>query len=237
MGTTSARTHGARTPTWSMAMINLFGDTLQSKAGETSTADALAGKTVGIYFSAHWCPPCRGFTPQLVESYNTMTAAGKAFEIVFVSSDRDEAAFAEYFGEMPWLALPYAKRELKAKLSKKFKVNGIPTLVIIDSDGKTITTDGREAIDSDPAGQSFPWKPATLEEALGDVREGAGGGQEDGRHLRVLRQGRGQLQGVLRLDAGLVVLRAAIRQTQADSLETVWRFWHPSASDTRCEEW
>merc|ERR1711920_913124 len=254
---------------------------VQSKAGETSTADALAGKTVGIYFSAHWCPPCRGFTPQLVESYNTMTAAGKAFEIVFVSSDRDEAAFAEYFGEMPWLALPYAKRELKAKLSKKFKVNGIPTLVIIDSDGKTITADGREAIDSDPAGQSFPWKPATLEEALGDevlqadgeslevkeirdnadvlalyfsahwcpplqgvhakaerdVREGAGGGQEDGRHLRVLRQGRGQLQGVLRLDTGLVVLRAAIRQTQADSLETVWRFWHPSASDTRCEEW
>merc|ERR1712087_760996 len=138
---TSARTHGARTPTWSMAMINLFGDTLQSKAGETSTADALAGKTVGIYFSAHWCPPCRGFTPQLVESYNTMTAAGKAFEIVLVSSDRDESAFSEYFGEMPWLAVPYSNREVAGALDKKYKIQGIPAVVILDAEGQLITKD------------------------------------------------------------------------------------------------
>ena len=56
---------------------------------------------VGIYFSAHWCPPCRGFTPKLVESYNTMKAAGKNFEIVFVSSDNDEAGFDEYYGAGP----------------------------------------------------------------------------------------------------------------------------------------
>lgn len=79
---------------------------------------------VGLYFSAHWCGPCRGFTPKLVETYNTMKDAGKKFEIVFASSDRDEAAFDEYFGEMPWLALPYddAGKASKAALSKKFKV-------------------------------------------------------------------------------------------------------------------
>ena len=50
---------------------SLFGDKLVTKAGDKATADVLGGKSaVGIYFSAHWCPPCRSFTPKLIESYN-----------------------------------------------------------------------------------------------------------------------------------------------------------------------
>ena len=73
------------------------------------------GNVVGIYFSAHWCPPCRAFTPQLADWYKKFKAGsnGSKFEIVFVSSDRDESSFKEYFGEMPWLALPYGKRDKK----------------------------------------------------------------------------------------------------------------------------
>ena len=82
---------------------------------------------VGLYFSAHWCPPCRGFTPKLAETYTKIKEAGdKPFEIVFISSDKDQEQFDSYFAEMPWLALPFEQRDLKAKLSKKFKVNGIP---------------------------------------------------------------------------------------------------------------
>jgi hypothetical protein len=44
------------------------------------------------------CPPCRGFTPKLAESYTAMQASGKSFEIVFVSSDKDQGTFDEYFG-------------------------------------------------------------------------------------------------------------------------------------------
>ena len=33
------------------------------------TADALGGKVVAVYFSAHWCGPCRNFTPQLSALY------------------------------------------------------------------------------------------------------------------------------------------------------------------------
>ena len=37
----------------------------------------------------------------------------KGLEVIFVSSDRDEASFMEYFGEMPWLALDFSERKLK----------------------------------------------------------------------------------------------------------------------------
>jgi nucleoredoxin len=145
------------------ALSALLGSELVTKEGTGSTDTLLAGKTVGLYFSAHWCPPCRGFTPKLAEMYKS-TFQAKGLEIVFVSSDKDEAAFKEYYAEMPWLSLPYANRELKETLSKKYKVRGIPSFVILDSDGNTITTEGRDEIMSDPSGARFPWKPLSKEE-------------------------------------------------------------------------
>merc|ERR1712118_238427 len=62
-------------------------------------------------------------------------------EIFFVSSDRDQASFDEYFAEMPWQALPYEKREEKNFLSDAFGVSGIPAFVVLNNDGTLITTD------------------------------------------------------------------------------------------------
>merc|ERR1712217_363781 len=84
--------------------------------------------------------------------------------IVFVSSDRDEASFRDYFKEQPWLALPYNQRDRKETLSKKFKVRGIPSFVILDPEGETITTEGREAVSTDPEGANYPWVPPTAAE-------------------------------------------------------------------------
>lgn len=43
-----------------------------------------------VYFSAHWCPPCKGFTPVFAERYKKLKGIGTNFEIIFVSADRDE---------------------------------------------------------------------------------------------------------------------------------------------------
>jgi len=158
------------------AMTALLGsDVLLTKDGERPTSEVLAGKVTLLYFSAHWCPPCRGFTPKLAEYYGAYKAAGKNVECVFVSSDRDQASFDEYYGEMPWTALPYEARSAKDALSKKFKVSGIPSLVILDEDGSTITTDGRAAVSEDPTGEEFPWRPKPLKELLGDEFVGKDG--------------------------------------------------------------
>merc|ERR1712054_202495 len=132
---------------------------LISNDGNTVAYSSLAGKTIGIYFSAHWCPPCRGFTPELVKTYNKLKEAGKPFEIIFASSDRDEASFKEYFETMPWLALPFADREKKEQLSKLFGVNGIPSFHIIEHDGTVINNNGRSAVGGDLEGAEFPWHP------------------------------------------------------------------------------
>jgi len=149
-------------------MEALLGSTLLKGDGEIATAGAFDGKkAIGLYFSAHWCPPCRGFTPKLAEFY-TKDLKEKGLEIVFVSSDKDDKQFKDYFKDMPWLALPFSDRDKKAELSKKFKVQGIPSFVIVNPSGETITTDGRSAVMGDPTGEKLPWIPPTFKEALGE---------------------------------------------------------------------
>lgn len=151
-------------------ITELLGNTLTTTGGASvATAEALANKkAIGLYFSAHWCGPCRSFTPQLAKNYTEHLKA-KGMEIVFVSSDKDQAQFDSYFASMPWLALPYSQRMLKDTLSKKYKVRGIPSFVILDgANGELITVDGREAVTEDPTGKDLPWKPPGFFDALGE---------------------------------------------------------------------
>ncbi|CAF1079174.1 unnamed protein product [Adineta steineri] len=117
------------------------------------------GKTIGLYFSAHWCPPCRAFTPKLVEFYKTHRK-DKNFEIIYISSDQDERTFDDYYKEMPWLKMDFKERKKREKLLKVFKVTGIPALILFDGDtGNIICTNAIEQIQyRDKKGENFPWK-------------------------------------------------------------------------------
>jgi nucleoredoxin len=147
----------------------MTGATLIGQGGDQLNVEALEGKTMALYFSAHWCPPCRGFTPQFAEWY-TDNLKAKGLEVIFVSSDRDEDSFKEYFKEMPWLALNYSDQKRKQQLSTMFGVSGIPALVIVGPDGSTITKEGRGVVSSDPEGADFPWYPKPVV----DLKSGPG---------------------------------------------------------------
>lgn len=103
-----------------MSLTDLIGEKVIDSEKHDVAVSSLAGegKVLGIYFSAHWCPPCRAFTPQLVEWYRKIKGGpnGSSFEIVFVSSDRDQGMFDEYFQEMPWHALPFQERMTKVRV-------------------------------------------------------------------------------------------------------------------------
>lgn len=140
-------------------LTEYFGEKLVKADGSTVSVDTLAGKTIGIYFSAHWCPPCRGFTPVLVKTYNAIVEAGKPFEIVFASSDRSKKAMAGYMTEMsmPWVAIPFGS-ENKGKLSKKYGIRGIPSLVIIDPNGELISKNARGDVSRKGAAAFDAWQ-------------------------------------------------------------------------------
>ncbi|GET90402.1 tryparedoxin, putative [Leishmania tarentolae] len=127
------------------------------KQNDTVDLSSLSGKIVFLYFSASWCPPCRGFTPLLMEFYQKYQTS-KNFEVVLVSWDEEEDDFNGYYQKMPWLTIPFEKRSILESLTKTFKVETIPTLIGLNADtGDIVTTRARHALVQDAEGAQFPW--------------------------------------------------------------------------------
>ena len=157
-----------------MSLAKLLGDVLVNNKGEevkSSTLSTKKGSVIGLYFSAHWCPPCRAFTPNLAKVYNELKDAGKDFEVIFISSDSSDKEFKDYHKDMPWLAIPYNNNDEKDACSEKYDVEGLPTLVLIDGEtGETITDEGRGAVGEFGA-DGFPFTKSRMEECKKEKAE------------------------------------------------------------------
>jgi nucleoredoxin len=97
-------------------------------------------KYYAFYYSASWCPPCRKFTPSLVEFYNSFKPQHPEFEIILVGRDRTEADSNKYIEShsMPWPALRVSEEKNKTKIMG-YMGQGIPCLVLVDSDGNVLS--------------------------------------------------------------------------------------------------
>jgi thiol-disulfide isomerase/thioredoxin len=95
-----------------------------------------------VYFSAHWCVPCRKFTPSLVEAYHDLKkdpVLADRFELIFVSNDRDASEQLKYVREagMPWPAVAYSQLK-KLPVLERWAGRGIPCLVVLNREGQLI---------------------------------------------------------------------------------------------------
>ena len=149
-GVSTAKPKGEKTSKVSLPEELLNAD------GKVVSGETLSGKYVGLYFSASWCPPCRTFTPKLVEFHK---ANKDKFEVLLVSADNSEKAQANYMKKymMPWLAVKH--QSIAANLLvKKMGVSSIPFLVILAPDGSVVTKDGRGDLDSMGDKAFLKWK-------------------------------------------------------------------------------
>ncbi|TKY58651.1 nucleoredoxin 1 [Spatholobus suberectus] len=162
--------------------ILVFGDQdfVIGKDGVKILVSELKGKVVLLYFSAHWCPPCRAFLPKLIDAYHKIKAKDNALEVVFISSDKDQAAFDEFFAGMPWLALPFGDSRKKF-LSRKFRVSGIPMLVAIGSSGQTVTKEAGDLVSLYGA-DAYPFTEERIKEIEAEQEETAKGWPEKVTH-------------------------------------------------------
>lgn len=116
-------------------MEEILGRELISSGGLVQTSD-LAPRFLLFYFSAHWCGPCKKFTPQLSLFYESCNSSSKQVEIVYISKDKSEDQFSKYFRTMPWLAVPFDNKDLRKNLSRQYSVSSIPTLILLNSTGE-----------------------------------------------------------------------------------------------------
>ncbi|KAK9683949.1 hypothetical protein RND81_10G177200 [Saponaria officinalis] len=162
---------------------------LISRDGKKIRVSELKGKTVGLYFGAHWCPPSRTFTAQLVDCYTELvTTLNQPFEVVFASADRDKDESIHTLSTMPWLAVPYDDKTTH-DLKRIFDITRIPSLVVIGPDGKTVTANGRDMVSLYGA-MAFPFtkeRISEIEAALRKDGERLPDQVQDPRHVHELK--------------------------------------------------
>jgi thiol-disulfide isomerase/thioredoxin len=93
-----------------------------------------------VYFGAHWCPPCRAFSPTLLERYRQLKQEeGDRLEVVFVSDDRsheEQVDYVKWLG-MPWPVLKYSEIG-NVPAVEHADGPAIPDLVLLTRDGNVI---------------------------------------------------------------------------------------------------
>mmetsp|Transcript_26122 Transcript_26122/g.61351 ORF Transcript_26122/g.61351 Transcript_26122/m.61351 type:complete len:1311 (-) Transcript_26122:939-4871(-) len=154
-GINDASADAAPTPTYDVPLdSDFFNSSLGPKLlsdvhVEVDTTDALNNaRLIGLYFSAPWNGPCRSFTPMLAEVYDHLsdTYPSHGLEIVFVSGDRDEQSFRNYYQTMPWKAIPFYQSELvKQALNITYGVRGIPSFVVLDAVSGEVVVSANES--------------------------------------------------------------------------------------------
>lgn len=104
--------------------------------GQLQGLEKYKGKYLLVDFWASWCGPCRQAIPKVMELHEQYKAKG--LEVVSISIDTDKKAWEKAMADekMPWEQLLSNDKD---KTMALYQFSGIPTLYLIDREGKIVT--------------------------------------------------------------------------------------------------
>ncbi|MDR2756618.1 MAG: TlpA family protein disulfide reductase [Planctomycetaceae bacterium] len=125
------------------AELKLYGKTLDD---QDFNWEALRGKYVLVKFTASWCGPCKSEIPGMLKAYKQYHDKGLEIVSVYVWDKLDDVKHAVNEEKLPWFIV---SEELTEKANqppqgKAYGIQGVPTMLLIDKDGKVIDTEIRE---------------------------------------------------------------------------------------------
>jgi len=122
----------------------LYGRTLSD---EDFDWESFRGKYVLVKFTATWCGPCKIQIPVMREAYEKYHDKGLEIVSVYVRGDAETIKQSLEQEKLPWTVIsePLTEKAGQPPFGKTFGIRGVPTMLIVDKEGKVLATDTRDA--------------------------------------------------------------------------------------------